>query len=218
MILTILKLDLQHQLFLMAFEDKLHLAPLEDLRGGIQNVIDIATGTGIWAIDFGSPSLSSFLLSRRSCKFVSKHISIRNSPWHRFESHSTRIVKPFLMQTVKDIKTDGNSVPPNCHFEVDDAEDPWTYPQQFDFVHGRMLASCFKSHLEVFRSAFTALRPGGFLELQDSAPFECIDNSDHGTAFERWKTTCLQGVAALGRDFNQVCLPVFSCFHFHNFQ
>jgi ubiquinone/menaquinone biosynthesis C-methylase UbiE len=37
----------------MTMDDKLHLAPLTDP----QNVLDIATGTGIWAIEFGDFAL-----------------------------------------------------------------------------------------------------------------------------------------------------------------
>jgi hypothetical protein len=42
--------DAQHQLFVLTLHGKLHLAPIGER---IHNVLDIATGTGIWAIDFG---------------------------------------------------------------------------------------------------------------------------------------------------------------------
>lgn len=36
-------------------------------------------------------------------------------------------------------------VPPNCHFEVDDATLPWTYlPSSFDFIHIRCLMGAGK--------------------------------------------------------------------------
>lgn len=42
--------DLQHHLSLLTLHGKLHLAPIKpDLR----YALDIGTGTGIWAIDFG---------------------------------------------------------------------------------------------------------------------------------------------------------------------
>lgn len=43
------RLDLQHHLFYLTFGGKLHLAPIERPR----NAVDIGTGTGIWAVDFG---------------------------------------------------------------------------------------------------------------------------------------------------------------------
>lgn len=50
------RLDLQHNIYLLMLDGKLHLAPLEGLKGGIHNALDIATGTGIWAMDFGMMS------------------------------------------------------------------------------------------------------------------------------------------------------------------
>ncbi|KAI9733115.1 MAG: hypothetical protein M1834_003662 [Cirrosporium novae-zelandiae] len=43
------RLDLQHQLWLIALDGKLHLAPISQ---DIKTALDIATGTGIWALDF----------------------------------------------------------------------------------------------------------------------------------------------------------------------
>lgn len=42
------RLDLYHHIFLMLLDGKLHTAPLEKP----QRVLDVGTGTGIWAIDF----------------------------------------------------------------------------------------------------------------------------------------------------------------------
>ena len=41
--------DLQHQMTLLTLGNKLHLCPLPEK---IHRAIDIATGTGIWVIDF----------------------------------------------------------------------------------------------------------------------------------------------------------------------
>lgn len=45
--------DLQHTLFLLTFSDKLGMAPPCDKGACAGHVLDIGTGTGIWAIDFG---------------------------------------------------------------------------------------------------------------------------------------------------------------------
>ncbi|OBS27835.1 hypothetical protein FPOA_01778 [Fusarium poae] len=42
-------MDIGHHLLSLSLEGKLHLAPLKD---DIQTVLDVGTGTGIWAIDF----------------------------------------------------------------------------------------------------------------------------------------------------------------------
>jgi hypothetical protein len=58
--------DLQHHLFKLTFDGKLYLAPLKDIKGGIHNSLDIATGTGIWALEFGLtpiPTISAHVLT-----------------------------------------------------------------------------------------------------------------------------------------------------------
>jgi len=163
------RLDLQHHLFLLTLSGELYNAPIKDLPGGLHNVLDIATGTGIWAIDFAT-------------EFPSAHvIGTDLSP-----------IQPEF-------------IPSNCHFEVDDAEDPWLFPHKFDYIHGRALATCFRSHIPVIQSAFTFLRPGGYLELQDCiVPFRCIDDTIVGTTLERWVELIMAGTAKLGKDWTRV--------------
>lgn len=43
-------LDLQHHLYRLTLDEKLYLAPIKD---DAQDVLDIGTGTGLWAIEFG---------------------------------------------------------------------------------------------------------------------------------------------------------------------
>lgn len=52
------RLDLQHALFGVTLGGKLHLAPLKNP----QEVLDIATGTGVWAIDFAQEYPSARVL------------------------------------------------------------------------------------------------------------------------------------------------------------
>ncbi|KAF9870700.1 hypothetical protein CkaCkLH20_11802 [Colletotrichum karsti] len=47
------RLDLQHALFLLTFNNKLGNAPPAAKEGKVGRVLDVGTGTGIWAIDFG---------------------------------------------------------------------------------------------------------------------------------------------------------------------
>ncbi|EXL64771.1 hypothetical protein FOPG_18975 [Fusarium oxysporum f. sp. conglutinans race 2 54008] len=46
------RLDLQHYLFLLTFDNKLGLAPPNLPGSKVERVLDVGTGTGIWAIDF----------------------------------------------------------------------------------------------------------------------------------------------------------------------
>jgi methylase of polypeptide subunit release factors len=45
--------DLQHHLFLLTLDGKLGLAPPNDPDAKVGRVLDIGTGTGIWAMDYG---------------------------------------------------------------------------------------------------------------------------------------------------------------------
>ncbi|OBS25028.1 hypothetical protein FPOA_05564 [Fusarium poae] len=47
------RLDFQHSLCLLAFDNQLHLAPIyQEGSIPVRRVLDVGTGTGIWAIDF----------------------------------------------------------------------------------------------------------------------------------------------------------------------
>jgi len=66
---------MQHHLWYMTLDDHLFLAPIKE---NPQHVLDIGTGTGIWAIDFGKFSIerccNSLILS-------SQQVSIGYGNW-----------------------------------------------------------------------------------------------------------------------------------------
>lgn len=97
-----------------------------------------------------------------------------------------------------------SSVPPNCCFEIDDAEDEWVYGQEFDYIHGRLLALCFNDGAAVFKKAFNALAPGGYFEMQDALTLTCIDSSGENTALMKWVNLMLEAATKLGRDWAKV--------------
>ncbi|KAK3941359.1 S-adenosyl-L-methionine-dependent methyltransferase [Diplogelasinospora grovesii] len=88
------RLDLQHQLFLLTFQDQLHLSPTTEEQ--LHNVLDIGTGTGIWAIDFALRNPSAHVIGTdlspiqpshtpANCQFI---IEDAQDPWI-FPSHQT---------------------------------------------------------------------------------------------------------------------------------
>ena len=58
-------------------------------------------------------------------------------------------------------------VPANVKFEVDDAEESWTFQHQFDFIHCRYLAAAISDWEKLVRQCFEATKPGGYTEFQD---------------------------------------------------
>jgi trans-aconitate methyltransferase len=69
-------------------------------------------------------------------------------------------------------------IPPNCRFEIDDFELPWSYSQPFDYIHGRELVGAIRDNDNLFRQAYENLRPGGWLEM---ASMDVNSYSDDGT-------------------------------------
>ena len=50
---------MHHHLFQLTFGGKIYNAPIDEQ--GARRVLDVGTGTGIWAIDFGTPPRSKFV-------------------------------------------------------------------------------------------------------------------------------------------------------------
>lgn len=58
--------------------------------------------------------------------------------------------------------------PINCNWEIDDAELEWHRPADYyDLIHFRAMAGAFKDWNHIYQSAFTCLKPGGWIEILD---------------------------------------------------
>ncbi|WYZ38246.1 hypothetical protein EsH8_III_000160 [Colletotrichum jinshuiense] len=155
------RLDLQHAIALRILNNELGLAPVNKPH----RVLDIGTGTGIWAIEFAEKNPESDVLG------------IDLSP-----------IQP-------------EYVPANCRFEIDDAEDEWTYGQKFDYIHGRYMCTSIFDFPKLFGQIRDNLNPGGWVEFQETViDFKAVDASLEGTALRRWNDHLLEGVRRAGRD------------------
>ncbi|KAK7413856.1 hypothetical protein QQX98_007273 [Neonectria punicea] len=103
--------DVAYQWLTMMLDDELYLPPIGD---NPQRILDVGTGTGIWAIDMADKFPSA--------EVIGTGISPTQPSW----------------------------VPPNLHFQIDDAQLDWTFqPEHFDFIHIRI----FKQWAQLFYDA-----------------------------------------------------------------
>ena len=61
-----------------------------------------------------------------------------------------------------------HEAPINCNWEIDDAELEWRRPADYyDLVHLQSMSGAFRDWGHIYRSAFTCLKPGGWVEILD---------------------------------------------------
>lgn len=94
--------------------------------------------------------------------------------------------------------------PPNCSFVKEDAElDEWTLPVVFDYIHLRMVHTCFDDYKALFKRCYDNLEPGGWIELQDAVfKLMCTDGTADGSYIERFSQLILQAGESIGRDLD----------------
>ena len=157
------RLDLQHHMCIISNRGKLFQAPISE---NPQNVLDLGTGTGIFAIEFAERYPSASVLGT--------DISPVQPAW----------------------------VPPNVRFEIDDANDTWTFSTKFDYIHCRYFHMAIEEK-RLFKQAYDALRPGGWFEIRETAlPLQCDDGTLAGTALGTWCDEMLTLGRKCGMNFD----------------
>ncbi|KAF3798615.1 hypothetical protein GCG54_00010767 [Colletotrichum gloeosporioides] len=161
-------LEIAHYWETLFLDDKLFLAPIGD---SLQKVLDLGTGTGIWAIDFADEFPSA--------QVTGVDISPIQPGW----------------------------VPPNCKFQVDDIEQPWTWDADFDFIHVRHLEASISDWPALYKQAFDHLIPGGYIEVKE------LDIEDRSQAqgenlpkdhiYRRWASIFFEAAEKLGKTLTQ---------------
>lgn len=95
-------------------------------------------------------------------------------------------------------------VPPNCRFEVDDINKPWTFPKNhFDYVHVRNMLGTVTNWTAFHKGALEHIKPGGWIEqVEFSSATRSDDNTmPPGSAIERWTDLWLQVGSKIGVTF-----------------
>ncbi|KAK0617644.1 S-adenosyl-L-methionine-dependent methyltransferase [Immersiella caudata] len=98
-------------------------------------------------------------------------------------------------------------VPPNLKFEIEDCTQEWTFPpSHFDFIHIRGLVGSIDDWPLLYQRAFTALKPGGWLESYEISPtWESDDNTvAEDSAMGRWGPVFVEAGKKIGRSFTIV--------------
>ncbi|KAH8651185.1 S-adenosyl-L-methionine-dependent methyltransferase [Xylariales sp. PMI_506] len=180
------RLDIQHLVFRIMLSGWLGLAPMTKVP---EYVLDIGTGTGLWAQEFAENNPSSFVVG-----------------------------------------TDLSAIQPiprvsNCTFTKSDIEDEWMFRKptatdgssersaemtkiSFDYVHLRMMFTCFDDQRVVMSHAYNNLKPGGWIEYQEATLRISQANPEYkGDALQRMGTRCIEGASVIGRDID--CLDLY---------
>lgn len=126
--------DLQHQIWLLTLQGRLHTTPL---ASDLTSILDVGTGTGVWAI-----------------------------------SIARAFPQADIIATDLAIPHQNDDSPPNVCFMKHNADErEWSpfKPDQFDFIHARMITSGIHDWPSVRANCYLHLKPGGCLELLDLA-------------------------------------------------
>ncbi|KAK2604536.1 hypothetical protein N8I77_007457 [Diaporthe amygdali] len=159
--------DLQHHMWRLLLRGRLSIAPI----GEPASVLDIGTGTGIWAIQFA-----------------------KQHPGADVVGTDLSLIQP----------TD--NVPPNCRFEREDSEEDWVHDVPFDYIHWRLMCTCFSDIKGMMAKVYGNLKPGGWAEFHDVA-WELVGADDEasavldGSALAKFFRYAVAGGTAFGRDF-----------------
>ncbi|OLN92049.1 hypothetical protein CCHL11_01589 [Colletotrichum chlorophyti] len=92
-------------------------------------------------------------------------------------------------------------VPPNCHFEIDDLEEEWTWTEPFDLIHARTFLGGISNWKGFVAEAYKNLEVGGYLEINDNNfPVLCDDDTmKEDSLILKWSQFLVEAVAKAGK-------------------
>lgn len=145
--LTNLVLDLQHHVVLLSHDGKLCLAPFKDTA----RVLDIGTGTGIWAIQFAR----LYPRTNVSPNPYAPDRTVENALYVRVSNaKSSDLTGSKVIGTDISLIQPTHNTPPNCEFIREDAEEMWVFDHLFDYIHWTLMFTCCTSKAHLLQRAY----------------------------------------------------------------
>lgn len=98
-------------------------------------------------------------------------------------------------------------VPNNLSFQLDDAQLPWTFPDNhFDFIHTRGLVGAIKDWPSLYSEIYRCLKPGGWIEHVDfSLEAKAGDDSlPKDSPLRTWADVLIRAGDKMGRTFRVI--------------
>ncbi|KAJ0367628.1 hypothetical protein COL26b_011231 [Colletotrichum chrysophilum] len=127
------RMDLQHNLFIRTFDDRLGTAPSNNTGTKVGRVLDIGTGSGIWAIDFGDEHPESEVigvdLSVVQAGFVPSNVTFEvddiEEPWtfsNGFDYIHSRMMTGSISDWDKYLQKCHDNLNPRGYLELNDID------------------------------------------------------------------------------------------------
>ncbi|KAI5857060.1 S-adenosyl-L-methionine-dependent methyltransferase [Tricharina praecox] len=167
------QLEIFHHIFTMVLEGRLFLSPIEQPK----KVLDLGTGTGIWAIE-----MADFL---PNSQILGNDLSPVQPTWLDFPAipaNCTFEIDDFLRPWTH---TSGS----------------------FDLIYARGLYGCVDEWPQLLSQAYNALAPGGWFESVEVKPYFCTETTPdnklaEGTILKRWGELAVEASVKSGRPLD----------------
>ncbi|KAH8655407.1 S-adenosyl-L-methionine-dependent methyltransferase [Xylariales sp. PMI_506] len=178
------RLDLQYEAWRVLFSGWLGLAPFSSVP---KYVLDIGAGTGLWAQEFAEQNPSSYVIGA-DLSAIQPIPKVQNCSFVKADMEEDTWIFP----------------DPNLnHGECVDDKDAHEHLIVFDYVHLRLMFTCFNDPKVVMARALENLKPGGWIEFQETSfNFYQANDKYKGDACIRWGKACIKGAAASGRNID----------------
>ncbi|KAF9877854.1 methyltransferase domain-containing protein [Colletotrichum karsti] len=127
------RLDLQHNMFIRTFDERLGTAPPNDEGAQVRRVLDVGTGSGIWAMDFGDEHPEAEVLgvdlSPVQPVFVPPNVQFEidnvNEPWTYSESFDyihSRLMNGSVLDWKAFVKQCYDNLEPGGYLELNEGD------------------------------------------------------------------------------------------------